>query len=393
MLVREKYLQKIRPYYDSEQIKLISGVRRCGKSVLLSQIAEELENRANSHVVYINLEDYSYRDFWDNPKEFHSYLKSKIQGKTYFLLDEIQHVSEFESVLASLKATTNASLFATGSNSTLLSGKLASRLTGRVKEFLVRPFSFAESNAFADISLKDYLLLGGFPLRFQEKEANEALRIVKGIYESILTKDIYPDMAQSLKTAFECFATFVLQESGNLISMQKVSQYLSNFHQKTSVPTLYTYLRKLQESYIIGMMDRFDITGKKEMQYIRKVYAMDPAFITINKAGNNEEGFGFSLETVIGNELQDRGYAVYVGKMYNGEIDFIAKKNQETSYVQVATYMETKETKDREFSQLLKIKDNYPKYVISMDNENFSHDGITHINANDFLLGKTSHLL
>lgn len=208
-----------------------------------------------------------------------------------------------------------------------------------------------------------------------------------------MDKDILPTIAASHKNTFLNFARFTIAQSGSLISTKSLAGYISYSDQKIVKQTLYNYLDKLVASYVITKVDRFDITGKKIFDYVQKYYAMDPCFITICKGGKESVGIGGNLETVIFNELLNREYNIYVGKTKKGEIDFVVEKDQKHCYIQVASYMETKEVKEREFNAYDEVRDNYPKYVISLDKDDYSHDGIIHFNAEDFLLGKSDLIL
>lgn len=398
MLKRELYLHRIRPYYESDQIKVLTGVRRCGKSTLLQQIIQEISEHVDAgHIIYINIEDFSYYKYYSNPKEFHLCIKQRMADskKYYIFIDEIQHIDNFELVVASLQATTNCSLFITGSNSTLLAGKLATRLTGRTKEYLIMPFTYKEMlDYFAQESrelpanpLADYLLYGGIPIRFQNKSIRDTLDDLSAIYQSIIQKDIFPNIQDTYKTTFINFSTYTMSMSGTLISPKSLAGYISYYDTKISRPTIYSYLENLCNAYLVQKVDRFDIRGKKALVYLQKFYAIDPGFITINRNGGTNDGLGGVLETVIYNELIARGYMVFIGKLPKGEIDFIVQHGQERCYIQVANFMEQQETRNREFGAFDSVRDNFPKYVLSRDLEDYSHDGIIHLNVEKFLCG------
>ncbi|MGX8677907.1 MAG: ATP-binding protein [Sphaerochaetaceae bacterium] len=392
MLIRESYLKDIRPFYSSDLIKAMVGVRRAGKSVLLSQIRDEIRTQGHLHMFYVNLEDYQYHRFWNDPEKFHELVRSKAlekQERCYIFLDEIQHVQDYWNVLASLKATTNSSIFVTGSSSSLLNSTLSTRLTGRVKTFRIFPFSFMEASSYTDgkMTLDDYLVNGGIPLRFSLPE-NEGNAVIEDTFNSILEKDILPKINQTYRNTFLNFARFAIAQSGSLVSTRSLAGYISFYDQKISRQTLYSYLEKLVDSYLLTKVDRFSLVGKKTLNYIQKYYATDPAFITISKGGQQNEGIGGNLESVVFNELLKRGYNVFVGKAPKGEVDFVVTDGQKRCYIQVAAYMETEETREREFGAYKALTDNYPKFVISMDRDDFSRDGIIHINAQDFLLRK-----
>lgn len=406
MLLRRRYLERIRPYYESELIKVITGIRRCGKSVLLSQIRDEIVAvHPEAKIIYLNFEDYGLREYWDDPAGFNRYVTEAVIGekeKAYLFFDEIQHLKEYEAVLASMKATLNVSIFVTGSNSSLLSGSLASYLTGRVKEFRIRPFSYAEVLGYRKENglempkdpINDYLLFGGLPMRFSLAGLNDAspedaqYDLIGNIFQSIIEKDVMPSIKPRQSTSFMKFTKFVTAQSGNLISMGSIDGYLSAYSEKLSKPTLYLYIEQLCKAFLLEKADRYDLYGKKVLAYVQKYYAADPAFIAIAKGGDKKNGLSHVFETVIFNEMRDRGYQVYTGKANgNREIDFVCSRGEEKLYIQCALSLENPETREREFRAFSVLRDNYPRYVISADKDDFSHDGIKHINAEDFFLG------
>lgn len=402
-LKRETYLEQIRPYYDSDIIKVITGVRRAGKSILLETIKDELIEKGvhGDHIIYINLEDMDY-DYIENASDLNKDIKSRISGeeKYYIFLDEIQHVKDFEKALASFRATLNVSLFVTGSNSTLLSGELATLLTGRTVEFEILPFSFYEMKLyyelnnieFCDDMFMDYLKWGGFPLRFDYRDETSVHRYLTNLYESIVNRDIIGKCKSEEKKRFMDISLYILANAGKELSIDNIIQAYRKDNKEVSKRTIYNYLERMKKAYLIHGVGRYNIVGKSALSNREKQYAVDMGFRTINTNTINYEDT-FFLENVIYNELITRGFTIFVGKTYKGEIDFVAIKNGKKCFIQVAYLLASEETIKREFGAYEKITDASPKYVMSLDKIDLSHDGIVHINIIDFLLRRVDVML
>lgn len=399
-LKREDYLKQIRPYYDSDVIKVITGVRRAGKSILLDTIRDELIEKGVSgdKIIYLNLEDMDYEyivDASDLNKEIKTRISGK--GKYYIFLDEIQHVREFEKALASFRATLDVSLFVTGSNSTLLSGELATLLTGRTVEFEILPFSFYEMKQYyalnrrewSDDLFLDYLKWGGFPLRFDYREEESVRRYLSNLYESIVNRDIIGKSRSADKKSFMDISLYILANAGKELSVDNI---IEAYSKKISRRTIYNYLEKMKKAYLIHGVGRYNIVGKSALGNREKQYAVDVGFRTINTNTINYEDT-FFLENIIYNELLTRGYTVFAGKTYKGEIDFVAIKGGKKCFLQVAYLLASEATIQREFGAYARITDASPKYVMSLDKVDLSHDGILHVNIIDFLLRKTDLIL
>lgn len=401
-LIREDYLKLIRPYYDVDLIKVITGIRRSGKSVLMETIKDEIiANGVNgSHIISINLEDLDY-SFITDIKDLHKEIESRIQDKEkyYIFLDEIQHIENFEKLLASLKAKFNCSIFVTGSDSTMLSGELATLLTGRTVEFEIFPFSFKESVDFMalnniecvpDVFIKDYIKWGGFPLRFSFREETSIKRFLDNLYSNIINRDIIKKSSKMDKNTFKDISLYIMSNAGKGFSAQNIANYYSTkCKKKVSTRTIYNYLEKLHKAYIIHSCKKYNITGKSALDSSDKFYATDTGLRTLNTNTINYEDT-FFLENIIYNELLIQGFTVYTGKTFKGEIDFVAVKNNKKCFIQVAYLLSSEETIKREFGAYDKIKDASPKYVLSLDKIDLSHDGIEHLNIVDFLLHKVS---
>lgn len=397
---RERYLQKIRPYYGVDLIKVLTGVRRCGKSVLLEQIEEEFLTKGfdETHIIRINFEDLQFEKI-RTAEKLNNYVINQIKDKEKYLifLDEIQHVRSFEKVLASFRATINCDIFITGSNSKLLSGKMATLLVGRCVEFRIMPFSFAESyeymkqigkNLSPDEFIIDYINWGGFPLRFSFSKEADIKRYLEQTYSGILDKDIITDRAKVNRQNFEKVAGYIMANAGKEFSGKNIESYFRNQNgESLDRKTIYRYLDKMDKACLINRVKRFNIVGKQAMSYIEKQYAVDTGFRVINTNLVNFEDT-FFLENIIYNELITRDYEVFTGKTYKGEIDFVAISGRKKCFIQVAYYLGSKETIEREFGAFKPISDASPKYVFSLDRFDYSRDGIAHINIVDFLLGK-----
>ena len=402
-LKREMYLEQIRPYYDSDIIKVITGVRRCGKSMLLDEIKDELlgQGIASDKIIYLNLEDMDY-EYIVNASDLNKEIKSRISdnGKYYIFLDEVQHVKDFEKALASFRATLEVSLFVTGSNSTLLSGELATLLTGRTVEFEILPFSFYEMKQYYELNnlywsedlFMNYLKWGGFPLRFDYKDDEAIHRYLSNLYKSIVSRDIIGKSKSKDKSSFMDISLYILANAGKEFSVDNIVKAYNKNGKEISKRTVYNYLERMKKAYLIHGVGRYNITGKSALSNREKQYAVDMGFRTINTNTINYEDT-FFLENIIYNELLTRGYTVFAGKTFKGEIDFVAIKGGKKCFIQVTYLLASEETIKREFGAYGSITDASPKYVMSLDKIDLSHDGIVHLNIIDFLLRRKDLML
>lgn len=397
MVKREIYLERIRPFYNSEMVKVITGIRRCGKSTLMKQIIEELkvEGISDKKIIYINFEDYKYQNMC-NADSLYEYVEDKIneEGKYFLFFDEIQNVNKFELVINSFRSTHDASIFITGSNSKLLSGELATHLSGRTISFRIMPFNFKEycecqaqmkRNRTNEELLDEYMLWGGFPLVCKEKLDSSKEIILSNIYDSVVLKDIIMRNKVASPVALDKVLEYVVANSSTTISGNSIAASLTNKNQLVSAPTVYDYLKYIVEACICDKVSRYDIRGKKVLAYEEKTYVCDLGFFHIKKNRVKDE-YNYIVETICYNELIARGYQVYIGKTYKGEVDFIAQKGEEKFYVQAAYLLSDEHVIEREFGAYENIDDNYPKYVISLDRVTLARDGIIHKNLVEFLL-------
>lgn len=402
-LKRETYLEQIRPYYESDIIKVITGVRRAGKSILLDTIKEELIEQGvpQDHIIYLNFEDLDY-DYIVDAADLNKEIKSRIsdENKYYIILDEIQHIENFEKALASFRATLNVSLFVTGSNSTLLAGELATLLTGRTVEFEILPFSFYEMKQYYELNGKefnddlflDYLKWGGFPLRFDYADEAAVHKYLLNLYESIVNRDIVGKTKSADRKAFLDISLYILANAGKELSIENIIETYKKNNKEISKRTVYNYLERMKKAYLIHGVGRYNIVGKSALSNKEKQYAVDMGFRTINTNTINYEDTYF-LENIIYNELITRGYTVFAGKTYKGEIDFVAIRNSKKCFIQVSYLLANENTIKREFGAYDKITDASPKYVMSLDKIDMSRNGIIHVNIIDFLLRRVDLML
>ncbi len=397
MLVRENYLARIRGFYNSDLIKILVGIRRCGKSVILNQIVDELKEKNkvdDEHIIFINFEFIEFEDLLDY-KKLNTYIKDRIKdNKMYYLfLDEVQNVDNFERVVNSLRASIkNISIFLTGSNSKMLSDELSSVLSGRYVLFNINPLSYKEFVQLTDKNghdldtFWDYAKWGGLPNRCEFDSEIDIKNYLHSVYDSIILRDVVKRLNLKDTVLFDMILQYLIETAGREFSAENVIKYLLNENKKISNETLYNYIDALCKALILKKVYRYDVTGKNVLKTLNKYYATDLGIAQI-KNNNPEFKSYVILENVVYNELLNRGYDVYVGKTKTGEVDFFAKKDGNTKYIQVTYEMNSEETIEREFGAYKVIDDNYPKYVISLDKIDLSRDGIIHLNLIDFLLG------
>lgn len=401
MIKREKYLKRIRPFYEQDLIKVITGIRRCGKSVILNQITDELRQSGvkDEQIIYINFEFTDYIDIND-AKKFNDFIEKKLinKNKYYVFFDEIQNVDRWEKVVNSLKAkyNENISIFITGSNSDLLSGELATHIAGRYVSFKIYPFTFDEVCELKDIKDKDkyelertfddYIIWGGMPQRFLMNDELQIKTYLSDVYNSIVVKDIIERFKIKDLDLFNKILTFIMTTPSQTFSADRLTKYLLNENIDVSKMTVYNYLEYMCRALLINKADRFDVRGKRILNGKYKYYLTDLGFTNILNDGKKKQ-ISTYLENIVYNELVARGYNVNIGTLENGEIDFIATRFEEKEYYQVTFHL-SDDIIEREFGVYKNIQDNYPKYVISCDTFDFSQNGIIHKNIIDFLLNR-----
>ena len=397
MLKRETYLSRIRGFYKSDLVKILVGIRRCGKSVILKQIVDELKEMkvTEDHIIYVNFEFVEYEDLKDY-KKLNKYIKDKIKDdKIYYVfLDEIQRVEKFELVVNSLRASlSNVSIFITGSNSKLLSNELSTVLSGRYVLFNIYPLSYKE---FTELSLKDpkseetfwnFVKWGGLPNRVEFTDEVNIKDYLHSVFDSIILRDVVERLGLKDIVLFNLLLQYIIDTTGREFSADNVIKFLKNEGRSVSTETLYIYLDALCKALIINKIYRYDIHGKAILKTLNKYYMTDLGIAQI-KNNNFEINKSFAIENVVYNELLERGYDVYIGKTKKGEIDFIATKTDEKIYFQVAYLLDSDKVIEREFGAFKDVNEDVPKYVLSLDKKDLSKDGIIHKNIIDWLLEK-----
>lgn len=393
---RPKYIEKIEDFIDKPIIKIITGMRRVGKSTILTIIKDKILNLIdNDNKIYINFESIKFININD-ANSLLKYLEpiiENIEGKIYFFFDEIQVVKKWEKVINGLRVDYDCDIYITGSNSTLLSGELATLLAGRYVEFEIQPFTFSEFveifkpfNQSKEALFNKYILLGGMPfLNYFNLEESPSIKYLSDVFNTVLVKDVLEYNSIRDVDIFNRILSFVIENNGHTFSANSIRKYLISEDRKVSVDTILNYLEFCNKAYIIKKVSRFDTLGKKVLKVDEKYYLTDHGFRQA-RGYSNVKDIEKTLENIIYIELLSRGYEVHIGKVNNKEVDFVAKKNNEINYYQVSYIMSEEKTRNREFGALLDINDNYPKIVLSLDTLDFSQKGIIHKNIIDFLL-------
>jgi len=401
MIKRELYLEQLRPFIDKPLIKVLTGIRRSGKSAILMMLQDELTQRGidDENIVYINFESMEYTEI-DNAKSLYTFVKSKLKNKLkyYILLDEIQEVKSWEKAINSFLVDFNVDIYITGSNSNLLSSELATYIAGRYIEINVTPLSFQENLEFQKIlsgtDISDikkefirFMRLGGFPIVHTADYSHEdAYKIIKDIYASAILRDVVQRNRIRNIELLEKIVKYVFENIGNMFSAKKVADYFKNQQRKVDIETVYNYLDALEAAFIIYRVPRYDVRGKEVLQTNQKYFIGDLG-LKYAVMGYKDRDISGILENIVFLELKRKGYQVYVGKLEEKEIDFVAEKQEQKIYVQVAYKLSEESTIAREFGALLGIRDHYPKYVVTM--EDFWQDnieGVKHKNIAEFLL-------
>lgn len=399
ILIRKNYLDEIRGFYDSNLIKILVGIRRCGKSVILEQIKEELVKKRKvkeDHIIFINFEFIEYEELLDY-KKLNNYIKDRIKDEKiyYIFLDEIQNVDNFEKVVNSLRASIkNISIFLTGSNSKLLSDELSSVLSGRYVLFNINPLSYKEyvsltgKNSEDMNTFWDYAFWGGLPNRCEFTNETDIKNYLHSVYDSIILRDVVKRLNIKDTILFDMILQYIIETTGREFSAENIVKYLEKEYKKVSNETIYNYTDALCKALILRKVYRFDVDGKAVLKTLNKYYATDLGIAQI-KNNNHEFKNYVILENIVYNELINKKYEVYIGKTKTGEVDFIAKKDGNVKYIQVTYELNDNEkTIEREFGAFKSINDNYPKYVISLDKKDYSRDGIKHLNLINFLMSE-----
>ncbi|MDD3078903.1 MAG: ATP-binding protein [Paludibacter sp.] len=402
MILRPTYINKIVPFIDKPQIKVITGIRRSGKSVVLQLIKEELIKRkvTEQQIININFESFNYSEL-TQARNLYEYVKNKIidKQKYYLLLDEIQEVAMWEKAINSFMVDFNVDIYITGSNSHLLSSDLATYLAGRYVEIPVYTLSYLEFLEFRNHYFNDndsanlfvhYLRFGGFPvIHTNNYTVENAYKVVYDIYSSIILRDTIQRYKIREVELLERVIKYAFENIGKTFSGKNITDYFKSQHRKVDINTIYNYLKALEGAFILFRVSRYDIKGKEILKTQEKFYISDVSIIYA-LMGYRDRMISEILENIVFLELKRRGYNIYVGKLDNVEIDFVAEKQNERIYVQVAYKLESEQTIKREFGNLLAINDQYPKYVVTMDEFwKDSIDGVKHLYITDFLVSNS----
>ena len=398
MINRPIYVDKIMAFTDTPFVKILTGVRRCGKSTILKMIMEKLRQRGvpEERIVSFRFDSMEYEDM--TAKQMYTELKSRIcpNGRTYFFLDEMQEIKGWEKVVNSLQSDFDVDLYVTGSNSRMMSSEISTYLTGRYLAFRIYTLSFGEyltfKSQYAAVGdprqeLANYIRLGGFPAtHLQSYTQDEVYTIVRDIYNSTVFSDIVRRNQVRKIDQLERVVKYTFNNVGNTFSAKSISDYLKAEHRSLDNETVYSYLEKLEKAYLLHRCSRYDLQGKELLKTQEKFYLADTS-LRYCVLGYNADTVAASLENVVYLELCRRGYTVNIGKTGDGEIDFVATRQNEKLYVQVTERITSEKTQRREYDRLLDIRDNYPKYVLRTDDfvgGNF--EGIKTMHVADFLL-------
>ena len=399
MIDRPLYVDKIMAYVDTPFVKILTGVRRCGKSTILKMIMERLKAERNipeDRIISCRFDSMEYEDM--TAKQIYTLLKEKLSpaGKTYLFLDEVQEIKGWEKIVNSLASDFDVDLYITGSNSRMMSSEIATYLTGRYVSFRIFTLSFGEyltfKSKFANVGepkteLANYVRLGGFPAtHLQAYSQDEIYTIVRDIYNSTIFSDIVKRNQVRKIDQLERVVKYTFSNVGNTFSAKSIADYLKSERRSLDNETVYSYLDKLEKAYLLHRCSRYDLQGKEILKTQEKFYLADVA-LRYSVLGYNADSVASSLENIVYLELCRRGYTVYVGKTSDGEIDFVAVRQNEKIYVQVTQEINSETTEKREYNRLLEIPDNYPKFVLTTDEfAGGNYEGIKTMHIADFLL-------
>ena len=399
MIDRPLYMDKIMAYTDTPFVKILTGVRRCGKSTILKMIMERLKTERHipdERIISCRYDSMEYVDL--TAKDMYDQLKSRLstEGKTYLFLDEVQEIEGWEQVVNSLASDFDVDLYVTGSNSRMMSSEIATYLTGRYISFRIFTLSFGEYLMFkrqyapvsdAKTELANYVRLGGFPVtHLQAYSQEEVYTIVRDIYNSTIFSDIVRRSQIRKIDQLERIVKYTFSNVGNTFSAKSIADYLKSEHRSLDNETVYNYLEKLEKAYLLHRCIRYDLQGRELLKTQEKFYLADVA-LRYSVLGYDADSVAASLENIVYLELCRRGYTVNVGKTDGGEIDFVAERQNERLYVQVTQEIRSERTAKREYERLLEIRDNYPKYVLTTDAfAGGNYQGIRTMHIADFLL-------
>lgn len=397
MINRPDYIEAVKPFIDKPLVKILAGVRRCGKSTIFEMLKEEFLRRGVS-MDHIICKRYTEMDIPESitAKQMYDELTAAMLGKghCYLLLDEIQEIDGWEKAVNSLLESTDADIYVTGSNSKLMSGEISTYLTGRYVSIPVYTLSFKEYLAFKQDSplsrrelLEDYIRFGGFPIvALSEYDEQSAYQIVNGIYHTVVSSDIVKRHRINKQDLFDRVVKYIIENMGKTFSANSISTFLKSEHRKVSVESIYNYLRWLEQAFIIYPCERYDLQGKSVLKTQEKYYLSDVS-LKYALLGYNRKMLDGAMENIVFLELKRRGYDVFIGKNDTKEIDFVATRRDERIYVQVCVRIP--ETSDREVGNLMEIRDHYPKYVVTLNEMDTGiENGIKIVHLADFLIAE-----
>ena len=396
MIYREEYIKKLNTYKDKKIIKVLTGIRRSGKSTILREFKKELIDSGvlEKNIISINFEDNNNKELLDE-QVLHQYILENTEKKcmNYIFLDEIQNVKNFQKCIDSLFLRDYLDIYITGSNSYMLSGELATYLTGRYIQIHILPLSFEEYIGFygEDDELKkynEYSMYGGFPYLINLESQNQKVEYLDSIYNTVIMKDVISRKKINDTMVLESICRFLFDNIGSTVSTKKISDTLASNGRKISVHTVEEYLNSLIESYILYKINRFDIKGKQLLKTQEKYYLSDLGLRTYLLGKNYNRDLGHILENIIFLELKRKNYRIYIGKNDANEVDFVVETNDDYIYIQVALSVREESTLQRELKPLETIADHYKKYLITLDYDTNNYNGIKQISAIDFLLGR-----
>lgn len=394
---REEYLERLRNLKHKKLIKIVTGIRRCGKSTVLEMFRDELLDNGveENQIIFINFEDYENKSL-RNPESLYDYIKQRLTSKmNYIFLDEIQRVEDFPEVVDSLYIKDKVDLYLTGSNSSLLSSEIATLISGRYVEIKMLPFSFKEfvkaTNQSTNLSsaYRQYVETSSFPYVLELLQTPQEINAyLEGIYNTILVKDIIDRKKIADTNVLKSVTQFLFDNIGSELSSKKIADTLTSNGRKSDSKTIEKYVTSLEESFIVYSANRYNIKGKEYLKSLEKYYVTDIGLRNF-MLGKKSMDVGHILENVIYLELLRRGYSVYVGKIDDMEIDFVAQNSQGNTYIQVAATVRDENTLKRELRSLQTVKDSYPKMLLTLDDDpEADYDGIIRKNALDWLMEK-----
>ncbi|MDW7662815.1 MAG: ATP-binding protein [Bacillota bacterium] len=398
MIERKHYYDLIEPFLDQPLIKVITGIRRSGKSTMMKMLQNKLIERGvpKEQIIYVNFESMQFLDIRISVK-FYEYVMDKVIAgqRMYLFFDEIQIVDHWEEAVNSFLVDLDADIYITGSNSNLLSSEISTLLTGRYIQFRLYPLTFKEMIDFHNELGKtekhpellwQFIRRGGFPMiHISDYDESTCYRIINDIYDSIVLRDVVQRYGIRNIELLSRIVKYIIDNVGNTFSAKSISDYFKSQNRKVDLNTIYNYIDALESSFVINKVNRYDVHGKEILKTQEKYYLADQG-IQHAIFGYKDRNISGVLENIVYNELIMRGYQVYVGKIQDLEIDFVAERKNEKVYVQVTYQMNNESTINREFKPLLMVKDHYPKYVVSMD-ENFKDniEGVRHLYLGDFI--------